>query len=146
MDYEHIKQGELPRTWSDILGGFGCWEIKRFPLEGQALTNARHAIPRMGRKGLKFRTRSKGDHFYILCTAHQQDGARLSRKEIQQLFRKFCCEFFDDSGILFRHVVPLARIFRDAEKLRTGRIAQFDRLAVFVALPVARFEVFPFAA
>ena len=41
----------------------------------------------MGRKGLKFRTRSKGDHFYILCTAHQQDGARLSRKEIQQLFR-----------------------------------------------------------
>ena len=59
---------------------------------------------------------------------------------------KFCCEFFDDSGILFRHVVPLARIFRDAEKLRTGRIAQFDRFAVFVALPVARFEVFPFAA
>ena len=50
MDYEHIKQGELPRTWSDILGGFGCGEIKRFPLEGQALTNARHAIPRMGRK------------------------------------------------------------------------------------------------
>ena len=47
MDYEHIKQGELPRTWSDILGGFGCGEIKRFPLEGQALTNARHAIPRM---------------------------------------------------------------------------------------------------
>ena len=45
MDYEHIKQGELPRTWSDILGGFGCGEIKRFPLEGQALTNARHAIP-----------------------------------------------------------------------------------------------------
>ena len=87
MDYEHIKQGELPRTWSDILGGFGCGEIKRFPLEGQALTNARHAIPRMGRKGLKFRTRSKGDHFYILCAAHQQDGARLSRKEIQQLFR-----------------------------------------------------------
>ena len=87
MDYEHIKQGELPRTWSDILGGFGCGEIKRFPLEGQALTNARHAIPRMARKGLKFRTRSKGDHFYILCTAHQQDGARLSRKEIQQLFR-----------------------------------------------------------
>lgn len=72
MDYEHIKQGELPRTWSDILGGFGCGEIKRFPLEGQALTNARHAIPRMGRKGLKFRTRSKGDHFYILCTAHSQ--------------------------------------------------------------------------
>ena len=31
MDYEHIKQGELPRTWSDILGGFGCGEIKRFP-------------------------------------------------------------------------------------------------------------------
>ncbi len=54
MDYEHIKQGELPRTWSDILGGFGCGEIKRFPLEGQALTNARHAIPRMGRKGLNF--------------------------------------------------------------------------------------------
>ena len=81
------QTGELPRTWSDILGGFGCGEIKRFPLEGQALTNARHAIPRMGRKGLKFRTRSKGDHFYILCTAHQQDGARLSRKEIQQLFR-----------------------------------------------------------
>ena len=79
MDYEHIKQGELPRTWSDILGGFGCGEIKRFPLEGQALTNARHAIPRMGRKGLKFRTRSKGDHFYILCTAHQQDGAFSQR-------------------------------------------------------------------
>ena len=52
MDYEHIKQGELPRTWSDILGGFGCGEIKRFPLEGQALTNARHAIPRMGRKAI----------------------------------------------------------------------------------------------
>ena len=44
MDYEHIKQGELPRTWSDILGGFGCGEIKRFPLEGQALTNAKNMV------------------------------------------------------------------------------------------------------
>ena len=82
-----IKPGELPRTWGDILGSFVCGELREFPLEGQALTNARHAIPRLSRKGLKFRTRSKGDHFYILCTAHQQDGARLSRKEIQQLFR-----------------------------------------------------------
>lgn len=82
-----IKQGQLPRTWSEILGSFGCGEIRQFPLEGQSLTNARHAIPRMYRKGLEFRTRSKGDHFYILCTARQSDGARLTRKEIQQLFR-----------------------------------------------------------
>ena len=54
MDYEHIKQGELPRTWSDILGGFGCGEIKRFPLEGQALTNARHATPPTSRMELVF--------------------------------------------------------------------------------------------
>lgn len=84
-----IKPGELPRTWGDILGSFVCGELREFPLEGQALTNARHAIPRLSRKGLKFRTRSKGDHFYILCTAHQQDGVRLSRKEIQQLLRGF---------------------------------------------------------
>lgn len=82
-----IKQGQLPRTWSEILGSFDCGEIQRFPLEGQALTNARHAIPRMYRKGLEFRTRSKGDHFYILCTARHFDEARLTRKEIQQLFR-----------------------------------------------------------
>lgn len=82
-----IKQGQLPQTWSEILGSFECGEIKQFPLAGQALTNARHAIPRMSRKGLEFRTRSKGDCFYILCTARHSDGARLTRKEIQQLFR-----------------------------------------------------------
>lgn len=82
-----VKPGELPRTWSDILGSFACGEIREFPLEGQALTNARHAIPRMGRKGLKFRTRSKRNHFYVLCTARLDDGARLTQKEIQQLFR-----------------------------------------------------------
>lgn len=82
-----IKPGELPRTWGDILGSFTCGELREFPLEGQALTNARHAIPRLGRKGLKFRTRSNSNHFYILCTARLSDGARLTRKEIQQLFR-----------------------------------------------------------
>ena len=28
MDYEHIKQGELPRTWSDILGGLAAGRLK----------------------------------------------------------------------------------------------------------------------
>lgn len=82
-----IKAGELPRTWGEILGSFACGELREFPLEGQALTNARHAIPRLSRKGLKFRTRSNSNHFYILCTARLSDGARLTRKEIQQLFR-----------------------------------------------------------
>lgn len=46
-----IKTEQLPRTWSEILGSFSVREIRKFPLEGQALTNARHAIPRMGRRG-----------------------------------------------------------------------------------------------
>lgn len=85
-----IRQGELPRTWSEILGSFGYGEIQKFPLTGQALTNARHAIPRMGRKGWKFRTRTKGNYFYILCTA--SEGKQLTRREIHQLFRSIGLE------------------------------------------------------
>ena len=63
MDYNgkthSIKTEQLPRTWSEILSSFSVREIRKFPLEGQALTNARHAIPRMERRGLTFRTRSK---------------------------------------------------------------------------------------
>lgn len=67
MDYNgkthSIKTEQLPRTWSEILSSFSVREIRKFPLEGQALTNARHAIPRMERRGLTFRTRSKDKHF-----------------------------------------------------------------------------------
>ena len=49
MDYNgkthSIKTEQLPRTWSEILSSFSVREIRKFPLEGQALTNARHAIP-----------------------------------------------------------------------------------------------------
>ena len=55
MDYNgkthSIKTEQLPRTWSEILSSFSVREIRKFPLEGQALTNARHAIPRMERRG-----------------------------------------------------------------------------------------------
>ena len=48
MDYNgkthSIKTEQLPRTWSEILSSFSVREIRKFPLEGQALTNARHAI------------------------------------------------------------------------------------------------------
>ena len=51
MDYNgkthSIKTEQLPRTWSEILSSFSVREIRKFPLEGQALTNARHAIPRL---------------------------------------------------------------------------------------------------
>lgn len=33
-----IKTEQLPRTWSEILGSFSVREIRKFPLEGQALT------------------------------------------------------------------------------------------------------------
>lgn len=81
-----IKTEQLPRTWSEILGSFSVREIRKFPMEGQALTNARHAIPRMERRGLTFRTRSKNNHFYILCTS-APNGSKLSRNEIQRLFK-----------------------------------------------------------
>lgn len=75
MDYNgkthSIKTEQLPRTWSEILSSFSVREIRKFPLEGQALTNARHAIPRMERRGLTFRTRSKDKHFYILYPTDQ---------------------------------------------------------------------------
>lgn len=80
-----IKTEQLPRTWSEILGSFSVREIRKFPLEGQALTNARHAIPRMERRGLTFRTRSKDNHFYILCTS-APNGSKLTRTEIRRLF------------------------------------------------------------
>ena len=51
MDYNgkthSIKTEQLPRTWSEILSSFSVREIRKSPLEGQALTNARHAIPRI---------------------------------------------------------------------------------------------------
>ena len=44
MDYNgkthSIKTEQLPRTWSEILSSFSVREIRKFPLEGQALTNA----------------------------------------------------------------------------------------------------------
>ena len=89
MDYNgkthSIKTEQLPRTWSEILSSFSVREIRKFPLEGQALTNARHAIPRMERRGLTFRTRSKDKHLYILCTS-APNGSKLSRTEIRRLF------------------------------------------------------------
>lgn len=81
-----IKTEQLPRTWSEILGSFSVREIRKFPLEGQALTNARHAIPRMERRGLTFRTRSKDNHFYILCTSAPNES-KLTRTEILRLFK-----------------------------------------------------------
>lgn len=81
-----IKTQQLPRTWSEILGSFSVREIRKFPLEGQALTNARHAIPRMERRGLTFRTRSKDNHFYILCTSAPNES-KLTRTEILRLFK-----------------------------------------------------------
>ena len=81
-----IKTEQLPRTWSEILGSFSVREIRKFPLEGQALTNARHAIPRMDRRGLTFRTRSKENHIYILCTSAPNES-KLTRTEILRLFK-----------------------------------------------------------
>ena len=81
-----IKTEQLSRTWSEILGSFSVREIRKFPLEGQALTNARHAIPRMERRGLTFRTRSKDNHFYILCTSAPNES-KLTRTEILRLFK-----------------------------------------------------------
>ena len=81
-----IKTEQLPRTWSEILGSFSVREIRKFPLEGQALTNARHAIPRMERSGLTFCTRSKYNHFYILCTSAPNES-KLTRTEILRLFK-----------------------------------------------------------
>ena len=81
-----IKTEQLPRTWSEILGSFSVREIRKFPLEGQALTNARHAIPRMARRGVTFRTRSKDNHFYILCTSAPNES-KLTRTEILRLFK-----------------------------------------------------------
>lgn len=77
MDYNgkthSIKTEQLPRTWSEILSSFSVREIRKFPLEGQALTNARHAIPRMERRGLTFRTRSKDKHFTFSVPRHPTD-------------------------------------------------------------------------
>ena len=81
-----IKTEQLPRTWSEILGSFSVREIRKFPLEGQALTNARHAIPRMERRGLTFRTPCKDNHFYILCTSAPNES-KLTRTEILRLFK-----------------------------------------------------------
>ena len=81
-----IKTEQLPRTWSEILGSFSVREIRKFPLDGQALTDARHAIPRMERRGLTFRTRSKDNHFYILCTSAPNES-KLTRTEILRLFK-----------------------------------------------------------
>ena len=81
-----IKTEQLPRTWSEILGSFSVREIRKFPLEGQALTNARNAIPRMERRSLTFRTRSKDNHFYILCTSAPNES-KLTRTEILRLFK-----------------------------------------------------------
>ena len=89
MDYNgkthSIPPAPPPRPRPPILSRLSVREIRNFPLEGQALTNARHAIPRMERRGLTFRTRSKDKHFYILCTS-APNGSKLSRTEIRRLF------------------------------------------------------------
>lgn len=84
-----IRTESLPKRWSEILGEMECGDVRIFPMQGQALNNARHAITRMkGKRTL--RTKAKGNTFFVFCTAHLTDSGervKITRSGLQQIYR-----------------------------------------------------------
>ena len=76
----------LPRTWQEILNAFSPAEVRSFPMRGQALINVRHVIARMhGGSGKLFRTLSKGERFYIICTGDRETVRMLSEDTVRRM-------------------------------------------------------------
>ena len=71
----------LPRTWQEILNAFSPAEVRSFPMRGQALINVRMH----GGSGKLFRTLSKGERFYIICTGDRETGRMLAEDTVRRM-------------------------------------------------------------